>query len=62
VYNAHLDAVHASISNTEDDASSSLSSDALESPPVLYTTFGGPDDKAVHSQAEEAVQTKRVRV
>lgn len=65
VYNAHLDAVHSSIS--ELDATAAANGNGGKSAEVKedeaaarFVTFGGPKDVAVLSRADQAARTKRV--
>jgi len=63
VYNAHLDAVHASITESENDrardAELATTPEGTVSTPS-YTSFGGAPDQTVLSRAEEAARTKRM--
>lgn len=61
VYNAHLDAVHASIAEAETQQPSQ-SKDTQNAPSAIaFTTFGGPTGSAVASRADEAARERRVR-
>lgn len=59
VYNAHLEVIHASIAAAPPmDSPSSRGDDT----PIEYTTFGGPEETAVKSKAEEMALQTRVRI
>jgi len=59
VYNAHLNAVHESISETgARNAKAAIVADSTQ--PVPFTTFGGPEDQTILSYAEQSVQDRRV--
>lgn len=59
VYNAHLDAVHASLTASSEVAKGSRE-DTVEKE-LEFVTFGGPEgDNKVISRAEKALVTKRV--
>ena len=60
VYNAHLDAVHSSITESESaQALDTPSSDPSSTTPT-FTSFGGPPSDTVASRAEETARNKRV--
>ncbi len=60
VYNAHLNAVHESISETgARNAKTAIVADSTQ--PVPFTTFGGPEDQTTLSYAEQSVRDRRVR-
>lgn len=58
VYNAHLDAVHASI--TEAESHKPTTDETSEASAVQFAAFGGPAGSAVLSRADEAVRERRV--
>ncbi|KAF8331356.1 P-loop containing nucleoside triphosphate hydrolase protein [Cantharellus anzutake] len=58
VYNAHLHAVHESISAAESSRVTTASSESAQS--VSFTTFGGPRSQIVLSSAEQSVQQRRI--
>ncbi len=57
IYNANLEAVHSSINI---DIAGTSARDEEE--PIEFTTFGGPNSKAVQSKAEKMALQKRVCV
>jgi peroxin-1 len=60
IYNAHLDAIHATLSNLP-ELGDSASSNNVEEKELSYTSFGGTEkDEKVLSRAEQASVTKRV--
>lgn len=60
VYNAHLDAIHATLSNGP--ASTEVTHSAFNEEDIEYTSFGGAGaEMKVLSRAERASVTKRVR-
>lgn len=60
VYNAHLDAVHASIADSE--AHKPLPTSNVESTSApTYASFGGTSSASVLSRADQSVREKRVR-
>ncbi|KAI9441226.1 AAA-domain-containing protein [Lactarius indigo] len=64
LYNAHLEVVHASVSETTTSAptaESSNSKDPIDDAPIEYTLFGGPTQKAVMSRAEQMAAERRLR-
>lgn len=63
VYNAHLDAIHAGLSASEDSSASTKEGGAGEPAEIAHTAFGGTDEQAgkVLSRAEQASVNKRVR-
>lgn len=62
IYNAHLDAIHETLTATESAAAASASTDKSVDQDIAYTTFGGTASESgnVLSRAEQAVVTKRV--
>lgn len=61
VYNAHLDAIHATLTETTNAEDMETSGGAEELREIPYATFGGAEkDKKVLSRAEQASVTKRV--
>ena len=65
VYNAHLDAIHATLSaatNGQSDEDVATSGGSGEPKEIAYTAFGGTDEQSgkILSRAEQASVTKRV--
>lgn len=60
VYNAHLDAVHASIAQAENELPS-VSPLSAHAAMAQYAIVGGAADKSILSRAEQAVRDMRVR-
>jgi len=58
LYNAHLDVIHSSIA---EEPSASSTSNQLDEVPLEYITFGGPEENAVLSKAEEMALQRRLR-
>ena len=62
IYNAHLDAIHATLTATTSAADMETSGGAEEMREIPYTAFGGAEkEEKVLSRAEQASVTKRVR-
>jgi peroxin-1 len=61
VYNAHLDAVHASIAEAEMQRPSQSKDTQSTSSAIAFSTFGGPAGSVVLSRADEAIRERRVR-
>lgn len=56
IYNAHLEAVHASIASSTQDPMTSRE----EEPPIEYMAFGGPETSDVATKAEKMALQKKV--
>lgn len=62
VYNAHLDAVHASITEAEALKPTVEQSNNADATQLQFSAFGGSDDEVVLSRADQAVRERRVRL
>ena len=60
VYNAHLDAVHASITEAEANRVREAESSSGSSARLSFTSLGGAKNQTVLSRAEQEVQQRRV--
>jgi len=58
LYNAHLDVIHSSMSETQSISFGSV----IDDTPIKYTTIGGSFAQAALSKAEETAFQRRVRI